>query len=184
MHLRTTIARQMALAGFALVVASCADLPTAGETFEIPVFASAGESGHFVSPLSGGAEVPAVDTRARGNAVFTLSDDGSTLHYKLIVANIDGVTQSHIHLAPAGANGPVVVFLYGFNPAGVSVNGILAEGDLTAANLIARPQIGFGATMAELVAALRSGGAYVNVHTIARPPGEIRGQVQETGPTK
>lgn len=178
------IAPSFAALPFLALATSCAEPPTSGRDFVIPAFVSAGESDHFVSPLSGGEEVPAVNTRARGNAVLTLSDDGTVLHYKLIVANIDNVTQSHIHLAPAGSNGPVVVFLYGFNPAGISTNGILAEGDITAANLIARAAIGFGATMPELVAALRNGTAYVNVHTMAFPPGEIRGQVKETGPTR
>ena len=166
------------------LLASCAEPPTSTQQFSIPVYANVSESHHFVSPLSGGEEVPAVDTRARGNAVLTLSEDGTTLHYKLIVANIENVTQSHIHLAPAGVNGPVVVFLFGFVAGGVTTNGILAEGDITAANLIARPAIGFGATMPELVAALRNGGAYVNVHTVAVPAGEIRGQVGERGPTQ
>ena len=80
-------------------------------------------------------------------------------------------------------NGPVVVFLFGFVAGGVTENGVLAEGDITAANLIARPAIGFGATMPELVAAMRTGGAYVNVHTVALPAGEIRDQVKENGPT-
>ena len=166
------------------LLASCAEPPTSTQQFSIPVFASVGESDHFVSPLAGREEVPAVDSKARGNAVLTLSEDGATLHYKLIVANIENATQSHIHIAPAGVNGPVVVFLFGFVAGGVSTNGILAEGDITAANLIARPAIGFGATMPELVAALRTGNAYVNVHTVAVPAGEIRGQVSETGPTQ
>jgi hypothetical protein len=167
----------------AAAAAGCADRQQARDEIVLPVFASSNETHSFGAPLSGGEEVPPVETRARGNAVFKLSADGTTLHYKLIVAGLDSITQSHIHVAPAGVNGPVVVFLYGFNPAGVAVNGILAEGDITQANLIPRPAIGFGATMAELVAAMRSGGAYVNVHTIPRPGGEIRGQVRESGPS-
>lgn len=168
----------------AAAAAGCADRPQArSPDIVLPVFASSHASNDFGAQPYGGGEVPATESRGRGSAVFHLSDDGATLHYKLIVANIDHVTQSHIHLAPAGANGPVVVFLFGFVAAGVSEDGVLAEGDITAANLIARPAIGFGATMPELVAKMRGGGAYVNVHTLAHPGGEIRDQVSENGPT-
>jgi hypothetical protein len=90
----------------------------------------------FTAPLSGRQEVPSNDSRATGNAVFQLSKDGTELSYKLIVANIQNVTMAHIHLAPAGANGPVVLWLYPSSPpaqliAGRS-QGILAEGTVTA----------------------------------------------------
>jgi hypothetical protein len=106
------------------------------------------------------------------------------MHFRVVTTNVHAITQSHIHIGDFGVNGPIVVFLYGFNAAGTESAGILSEGDFTAANLIARPAIGFGATMPELVAKLRSGGAYVNVHTIAHPGGEIRGQIEERGPTR
>jgi hypothetical protein len=38
--------------------------------------------------------------------------------------------------------------------------------------------------MPELIAAMMNGRAYVNVHTVAFPPGEIRGQIAEHGPTQ
>jgi hypothetical protein len=167
----------------ALAAAGCAERPTEPAAIDLAVVESRGESHGFVAVQSGGEEVPPVATNARGHARFWLSADGTELRYRLTVANIEGVTQAHIHLAPAGVNGPVVVFLYGFNPAGTSTNGILAEGTITQANLIARPAIGFGGTMPELVARMRSGGAYVNTHTLAHPPGEVRGQVREAGPS-
>src|SRR5215216_2114884 len=133
--------------------------------------------------MRGRNEVPSVPSHAAGNATFTLSSDGTAISYKLHVANIENVTQSHIHIAAEGVNGPIVVFLFGFVAGGVTENGVLAEGTITAANLIARPAIGFGATMAELVAALRSGNAYANAHTVAWPGGEIRGQIETHGDT-
>ena len=166
-----------------LAAGGCAEPPTEPAAFELAILESRGESHNFVAVQSGGEEVPPVATRARGHARFWLNADGTELSYRLTVANIEGVTQAHIHLAPAGSNGPVVVFLYGFNPVGTSMSGILAEGTITEANLIARPAISFGGTMAELVAAMRSGGAYVNTHTLAHPPGEVRGQVREAGPS-
>ena len=172
----------------AVAVAGCSDrTPTTPEPLALPIRISvvaesrgpnAPAQDHFHANASGREEVPPNDSRGRATAQFWLSDDGTALRYRLIVANIEGVTQSHIHIAPTGVNGPVVVFLFGLVPAGVTENGLLAEGTITQANLIARPAIGFGATMPELLAAMRSGNAYVNVHTLALPPGEIRGQVR------
>ncbi len=167
------------------LVAGCGpDTPTQASPLEIPVVFDRHASAHAGANLSGDAEIPPNDSRGRGHAQFWVSEDGASLRYKLIVANIENVTQSHIHLAPATANGPVVVFLFGFVAGGVTENGVLAEGTIRQSNLIARPAIGFGGTMAELLAAMRGGNAYVNVHTVAIPAGEIRGQVKEEGPTK
>jgi len=140
-----------------------------------------------VASLSGDEEVPARQTDASGQVLFRLSDDQSTLTYKLIVDNIDNVIASHIHLAVFGVNGPVVAFLAGpFDPGGGPSEGILAEGTITSANLVG-PLAGM--SLSVLVTAMKEGGAYVNVHTndgIAPtdtgagdfPGGEIRGQLR------
>jgi hypothetical protein len=145
---------------------------------------------NFVAHLSGDQEVPERPTNATGQAKFQLSADGNELAYRLIVANIDNVVASHIHLAPAGVNGAVVAFLFGpAAPAGGGLNGVIAEGVITAANLTG-PLI--GQDLSVLVAALLSGGAYVNVHTndgVAPtnsgpgdfPGGEVRGQIRKAG---
>jgi hypothetical protein len=138
-------------------------------------------------PLAGAEEVPARPTRARGTAIFHLDDDGSTLSYQLIVANIENVVQSHIHIGAAGTNGPVGVFLYGLvAEGGGRVDGVLAQGTITAADFIG-PLAGL--TMDDLIAAMQAGNAYVNVHTNDGipptntgpgdfPGGEIRGQIR------
>ena len=174
---------KLAAVSLALFTLSCAEsAPVEPRVFMASFNADVDPADNFGSPLSAASEVPPNDSRARGNAIFTLSDDGTELHYKLIVANLDNVTQAHIHLANEGVNGPVVVFLFGFVAGGVSENGVLAEGTITQANLIPRPAIGFAGTMAELIAAMRAGGAYVNAHTVALPGGEIRGQIAPHGP--
>jgi hypothetical protein len=183
MSLSRSTASALALAVLAL---GCADQTMDASRFagpmDVPVFSHDVGGHHFTAaPLKGDHEVPPNDSKGSGVAQFELSDDGTSMRYKLVVANTENVTQAHIHIGPRGANGPVVVFLYGFNAAGTSENGVLSEGEFTAANLIARPAIGFGATMPELVAALRSGNAYVNVHTIQIPGGEIRNQVRAAG---
>jgi hypothetical protein len=133
----------------------------------------------YVAHLSGGEEVPSADTNATGQAIFRLSKDGDSLYYKLIVANIENVTMAHIHLAPAGVNGPVVVWLYPSAPPAQLIpgrtNGILMEGTITEANLVG---LLAGQSLADLIANIEAGNAYVNVHTSQYPGGEIRGQVR------
>jgi hypothetical protein len=137
----------------------------------------------FTAHLNSSNEVNVngVDSQGQGQAIFTLSEDGTSIHYKLIVANIEDVTQAHIHCGEAGVNGPVVVFLFGFVAGGTTVNGPIAEGTITSANIIARPDSpscsGGLATFDDLVERMRSGGAYVNAHTPTYPGGEIRGQI-------
>jgi hypothetical protein len=145
-------------------------------------------SGHHAAvPLSGREEVPVRETRARGTAILHLSRDGLELRYKLIVANITNVVAAHIHLGAAGTNGPVVVFLYGnAPPGGGRVNGVLAEGTLTAADFV--PAFAH-LSMADLVEQMLAGNTYVNVHTNDGvdptntgpgdfPGGEVRGQIR------
>jgi hypothetical protein len=132
-------------------------------------------SRNFVAHLSGDEEVPPVATQAQGQSIFHLSKDGTSLNYKLIVANIDNVTQAHIHRGPAGQNGPVVTFLFGFVPGGVTTNGVLAEGSITEADLIGPLA---GQPLSALLNEMNNGNTYVNVHTVSFPPGEIRGQIQ------
>ena len=135
----------------------------------------------FVTSLSGAEEVPANDSLARGAAVFKLSADGSELSYRLIVANIDDVTQAHIHLAPAGSNGGVVLWLYPSGPPSQLIpgrtDGILATGTVTGANLVGTLA---GQPLSALIEHIDNANAYVNVHTAPPdgfPGGEIRGQL-------
>ena len=150
-------------------------------------FTGALQAADFVANCSGAEEVPARETRARATAVFDLDEDGTALHYKLVVANIDNVVASHIHLGARGANGPVVAFLFTGPPPGSGpISGKIAEGTITE-DLLLGPLA--GQTLDALVDALASGGTYVNVHTNDGidpgntgpgdfPGGEVRGQIR------
>ena len=149
----------------------------------------------FVTPLNSHEETaPATDmSHARGVAVFQLNAAGTELSYRLIASNITNIVQAHIHCcAPLGTTAGIVVWLAPSTTPGVLIpagggrtDGVLATGTITSANFIGGLS---GMSMADLVAALRAGGAYVNVHNndgVAPtntgpgdfPGGEIRGQI-------
>jgi hypothetical protein len=133
----------------------------------------------YVAPLSGAEEVPPNQSLARGQAVFRLSADGTSLDYRLIVANLADVTQAHIHVAPVGENGAVVVWLYPDAPPPQHtpglLSGILSTGTITDADLVGQLA---GEPLSTLIELMNDDQTYVNVHTSAFPPGEIRGQIR------
>ena len=131
-----------------------------------------GHTTNFRTHLTGANEVPSVDTQAQGQSIFKFSDDIGSLWYKLNVANIDNVFAAHIHCAPAGVNGPVGVTLFSGGP--VSTPGTLAQATIDA------PDAGNGcgwSDLADVRSAILAGEAYVNVHSLDVPSGEIRGQI-------
>jgi hypothetical protein len=132
---------------------------------------------NFNASLHGRTQVPPADSNAAGETIFKLAEDGSSMSYKLIVANIDDVFAAHIHCGAVGVNGPVGVTLFFTPPPNPGpVNGILAQGTITGPD----PANGCGwGDLASVVSAIESGGAYVNVHTLPGfPGGEIRGQIR------
>jgi len=141
----------------------------------------------FSAHLTGDQEVSAnpVVTEAVGQAIFQLSKDGNELSFKLIVDGIENITQAHIHRAPAGVNGPVVLWLYpAATPAVLipgSFEGILAQGTRTSANLVGQL---LNKEISDLVDLMIAGETYVNVHTSQYGGGEIRGQIRLNGKAK
>lgn len=139
----------------------------------------AGAQAHtFTATLSGQHQTPAVTTAAHGTATFHLTRNGKALSYTLRVVNLDNATMAHIHIGAEGQSGPVAVWLYPSHPPQKvkhgKFTGVLARGTITAANLMGPLK---GQTIADLVAQIKAGSAYVNVHTTAHPDGEIRGQI-------
>lgn len=145
--------------------------------------AAAASDTNFVAPLNPGEEVAAtpVESKATGVATFKLSADGTELSYRLIAANIENVLMAHIHCAPAGTNGPVVVWLYPAGPPPSLIpgrfQGVLATGTITDANVVQGACAGVS-TLQDVLEAMRAGEAYVNVHTSQYPGGEMRGQIR------
>ncbi len=108
-----------------------------------------------------------------GAASFTLSPDGKSLNYEIRVANTTDILFGHLHFAPAGQNGPVVVTLLGAND-GLN-NGLIASGEIRDEDITGR-------TLAQLINEFRAGNVYVNIHTQVNGGGELRGQVSIKNP--
>jgi len=162
------------------------------------VTAQADSRKKFHTALSGGQQVINVDvgsavipvkgllTGAYGKVKFRLSHDRSAIHYVFKATNTaTPIFMAHLHLGPKGQNGPVVFWLYAdanVNPNFPRSDGPFTgeiRGMLTAADFV-MPKDSEGRvlihTFEEAIANLMNGNTYINVHTVAHPGGEIRGQ--------
>ena len=107
--------------------------------------------------LTGAQEVPAVNTQASGVSSIAVIGD-KTVTGGVQTTNLNG-TAAHIHMAPSGQNGPVIIPL---NKTGDNTWSVPANTILTSAQFDA----------------YRAGNLYVNVHSAANPSGEIRAQLK------
>jgi len=138
----------------------------------------------FFARLGGLEEVPSVSTDASGSFIANLVD--GVLDYNL---RYDGIATpvlfAHIHLGEARTNGGVSAFLCdntGAAPAGTPAcpqTGGEVTGSVSAEEVIGPEDQGIApGEFEELVAALREGATYTNLHSEAFPAGEIRGQIR------
>ena len=207
------VKRHIAIGAVAALVVGCAGdkpVPT-GYEIRTPLFTQSGHSGRMdfnlethmtgdeevFTPATPGAPTPA-DSKGQGEAIFRVSDDGSSVDFRLIASNIDNVTQSHIHCGRPGQNGPIRMWLFPtIGATGTALgggrgpqDGVLASGTFHPAGIIC-PASAVGHDM-PLLDAIRAGLTYVNVHTNYGvgaantgpgdfPGGEIRGQLDRPG---
>lgn len=158
-------------AGEVYVLANLTGVPFGETGVVLRMLSARPESAAFTAHLNGSNEVPAVDVLAQGQAIAQSSEGG--LDVTLIVANLDDVVAAHIHCAPEGVNGPVGLTLFEGGP--TSESGVLARATFASPD-VGNP-CGWTST-ADIVSAIIAGNAYVNVHTLANPPGAIRGQLR------
>jgi hypothetical protein len=118
-----------------------------------------GKSVALKATLTAGQEVPkAMGAKAGSGGSFTATfGDNGTLTWKLSFRKLTGAAgAAHIHIGKRGVAGPVAVALCG--PCASGKGGTVK-------------------VPAKFRQAIRSGGAYVNVHTAKNAGGEIRGQI-------
>ena len=109
--------------------------------------------------LTPAQENPPVLSSASGSASFSFFDTSGALTGSATTSGVSA-TAAHIHNGAAGINGPVVITL-SESSAGSGVWNVPAQTSLTP----------------DQSAALRAGNLYVNVHSMAFPGGQIRGQI-------
>jgi len=115
--------------------------------------------------LTGAAEVPGPgDPDASGTASITLNQGRGEVCFDLSWAGIDGtVVAAHIHAAPAGIAGPIVVPLF--------TNAALSGTDSASGCVLGMSEA--------LIKTIRHNpeSYYVNVHSTVFPAGAARGQL-------
>lgn len=149
---------------------------SAATAFVITFFAVAAFAAtrSFTAALTGDQQVPMVATTAIGQAKFELNEAGTELSYQINVNGIKDVQGAQLCLAPRGETGPVVAELLTSLIQG-EVSGHLTAGTITAAGLRGPLK---EKPLSALAAEIEAGRIYVNVFTVDRPKGEIRGQVR------
>ena len=99
-------------------------------------------------------------TKVGASGLFTGTLNGTTLTWRLTWRRLSGpATAAHIHMAPRGKPGPVIVPL---------------------CTPCTSPETGTATLTTAQITLLRRAGLYVNVHTTRNPGGEIRGQLTRT----
>jgi hypothetical protein len=123
------------------------------------VLPSAGRYRVLTGTLNEAQEVPPTGSAATGTAIITLDTQLNQLIFTVTYTGILAAneTAAHIHgFAPPGVNAGVLFPL----PLGTTKNGVVAYAEADEASILA-------------------GLTYVNIHTVAFPGGEIRGQLTE-----
>jgi CHRD domain len=152
------------------------------------------KSGPNGARLNGYQEVNSISTRGFGSFHLKVNKHDETVDYTLTYGGLESaVTQAHIHFAQRAQNGGIAVWLCDPDPAvppnapmtvstppvcppasGGSVSGTFDRGDVTGGGR------GLDAgEWEELIAAIKVGHTYANVHTTGWPGGEIRGQIND-----
>jgi hypothetical protein len=122
--------------------------------------AAADDGGRPLSAeLTGAAEAPGPgDPDGSGSASLRVNPGQGEICYTLTVTNVDNVTAAHIHVAPVGSPGPVVVPLVA--PVSGSSSACATVDRELAMAILSDPEA-----------------YYVNVHSTAYPAGAVRGQL-------
>jgi hypothetical protein len=133
----------------------------------------------FVAEMSGFEEVPGAATLAKGFAGLQYAADGNQVYFTIVLTDSSTpINAAHLHLAPRGEAGPVVVPLCAANASPCATEGSVISGSFDAADFTGPFA---NDTLERLLTEARNGMVYVNVHSSKFPSGEARGQLADLG---
>ena len=139
---------------------------------------------------SEGAAGGPVSSVARGQFEATIDDEAREIHFTLSYSGLEGdVRQAHIHFGQRSVNGGISIWLCetAANPRPVGSPDVpdcpqsgTVEATVTANHVVGPTAQGIAqGEFEEIVAAIRAGRAYANVHSSKFPGGEVRGQIND-----
>ena len=153
--------------------------------------AADGGSNNARTELSSYLEVPSLSTTGTGRFRARIRNNPTRIEYELSYSGLEGgaVSQAHIHFAQTSVNGGISAWLCEGTLASPSAStpacpadGVPVTGTITSVEVIGPTGQGIPAgAINELIAAMRAGFAYANVHTSTFGGGEIRGQIRGGG---
>jgi hypothetical protein len=179
MHAREEVAMngRIKVVAVAAVVAAVPVAAVAG-------IAGAGGGSNIREHLSGYEETP-LALSTPGQAKFEARVGKKAISYRLSYRDLEApVTQAHIHFGAEGQSGGISAFLCTNvgGPAGTQAcpaQPATITGTIDADDVIGPAAQGIAAgEFSELVAAVRAGATYANVHTTKYPAGEVRAQLE------
>lgn len=137
--------------------------------------ADAGQAFTSTLALTTADEVPvcgAAAEGATGSGTVTIDAANTQIDVAVTYSGLSGpATGAHIHIGAPGVAGPIALDL------GPDLTSPIAR-TFTADDYPDSPGAGVPADFEAFLAAVRAGQTYVNVHTEACGPGEIRGQIE------
>ena len=173
MHSRTRITLVALISG-ALAVLAIGSYATADSGKKK---VSTGTMSGYLEGAPGGP----VSSAADGSFEATIDDAGSEIDFTLTYANLEApVLFAHIHFGQRSVNGGVAAFLCGGGGKPACPQSGTVTGTVVPADVVGPAGQGIAAgEFDELVAAIRAGRTYANVHSTKFPAGEVRGQIND-----
>jgi hypothetical protein len=155
--------------------------------------AGSGKDNVNTGPMTGyleGAPGGPVSSAATGSFEAEIDDEAQEIHFTLSYSGLEGdVRQAHIHFGQRSVNGGISLWLCetATNPRPVGSPDVpdcpqsgTVEFTLTDDHVVGPAGQGIAAgEFGEIVAAIRAGRAYANVHSSKFPGGEVRGQIND-----
>lgn len=134
----------------------------------VPAAVSGAADEVFTGTFTGAAEVPPVATNAGGTVYVFINPAGTEIKYAVSYTGLSGpLVAAHIHGGVPGVAGPIMLPL---TPGPSTMFGSLTQANFQSTSA--------ATTWAGALSLIRTGKAYVNLHTAAHPSGEVRAQLR------